>query len=209
MVAGNKKELTQFDFNILKALRASKKPKIAVISKIDRIKKELLLEKIQTLSKECDFEAIIPVSSVTKEGIEELKTEIIKKLKEGPKYYLEDEYTDQTIKEMAAEIIRGKLLKLLYEEIPHGLFVEIEEFKLRKTKTGEDIYHILAIINTKKSSHKGIIVGKGGETLKKIGQYAREDLEKFLDAKVNLRTWVKVKKNWVDNELEIRRFKKK
>ena len=207
LVAGNKKGLSQFDYNILANLRKTKKPVIAVINKIDRIKKEIILEKIEELSKECEFDAIIPISAITGEGVDILLNRIISNLKEGNMYYPESEYTDQTVKDMCSEIIRGKLLKLLNQEVPHGIYVEIENFKEGRTKEGETIYHILAIIYTKKSSHKGIIVGKEGRVLKQIGQYSRQDLERFLDAKVNLRTWVKVKKNWLDNDGFIKRFK--
>ena len=125
------------------------------------------------------------------------------------KYYSEDEYTDQTVREMCEEIIRGKALKLLNQEIPHGLYVEIESFKESKTKKGEDIVNIETVIYTKKSTHKGIIVGKNGEMLKRIGSYARADIERMLEKKVNLQIWVKVRKNWLDNDLFLNRFKKK
>lgn len=207
VIAANKKEFSQFDYTILNNLRKTKKPVICVLNKVDRVKKELLLEKIAKLNKEYNFKAIIPISAMTGEGINILLNEIIFNLNEGPKYFPDDEYTDQSVKDMCSEIIRGKLLKILRDEIPHGIFVEIENFKVKKDKTGNEVYHILAVINTKKSSHKGIIVGKDGNVLKKVGTYARQDLENFLDAKVNLRTWVKVKKNWLDNELELRRFK--
>lgn len=207
VIAANKKEFSQFDYTILNNLRKTKKPVICVLNKVDRVKKELLLEKIAKLNKEYNFKAIIPISAMTGEGINILLNEIIFNLNEGPKYFPDDEYTDQSVKDMCSEIIRGKLLKILRDEIPHGIFVEIENFKVKKDKMGNEVYHILAVINTKKSSHKGIIVGKDGNVLKKVGTYARQDLENFLDAKVNLRTWVKVKKNWLDNELELRRFK--
>lgn len=207
VIAANKKDFSQFDYTILNSLRKTKKPVICVLNKVDRVKKELLLEKIAKLNEEYNFKAIIPISAMTGDGVNILLNEIIFNLNEGPKYFPDDEYTDQSVKDMCSEIIRGKLLKILRDEIPHGIFVEIENFKVKKDKTGNEVYHILAVINTKKSSHKGIIVGKDGNVLKKVGTYARQDLENFLDAKVNLRTWVKVKKNWLDNELELRRFK--
>lgn len=207
VIAANKKDFSQFDYTILNSLRKTKKPVICVLNKVDRVKKELLLEKIAKLNEEYNFKAIIPISAMTGDGVNILLNEIIFNLNEGPKYFPDDEYTDQSVKDMCSEIIRGKLLKILRDEIPHGIFVEIENFKVKKDKMGDEVYHILAVINTKKSSHKGIIVGKDGNVLKKVGTYARQDLENFLDAKVNLRTWVKVKKNWLDNELELRRFK--
>ena len=109
---------------------------------------------------------------------------------------------------MCEEIIRGKALKLLNQEIPHGLYVEIESFKEGKTKKGEDIVNIETVIYTKKSTHKGIIVGKNGKMLKRIGSYARADIERMLEKKVNLQIWVKVRKNWLDNDLFLNRFKK-
>ena len=144
-----------------------------------------------------------------REGISDILKRIEELLPKGPKYYSEDEYTDQTVREMCEEIIRGKALKLLNQEIPHGLYVEIESFKEGKTKKGEDIVNIETVIYTKKSTHKGIIVGKNGEMLKRIGSYARVDIERMLDKKVNLQIWVKVRKNWLDNDLFLNRFKKK
>ena len=144
-----------------------------------------------------------------REGISDILKRIEELLPNGPKYYSEDEYTDQTVREMFEEIIRGKALKLLNQEIPHGLYVEIESFKEGKTKKGEDIVNIETVIYTKKSTHKGIIVGKNGEMLKRIGSYARADIERMLEKKVNLQIWVKVRKNWLDNDLFLNRFKKK
>ena len=191
VVAGNKKSLSVFDYNVLKKLKEGKEKNknlhiIGIINKIDRIKKELIIEKIKELNDELEFDYIIPVSAMLKE-----------------------EYTDQTVREMCEEIIRGKALKLLNQEIPHGLYVEIESFKEAKTKKGEDIVNIETVIYTKKSTHKGIIVGKNGEMLKRIGSYARADIERMLDKKVNLQIWVKVRKNWLDNDLFLNRFKKK
>ena len=182
---------------------------IGIINKIDRIKKEIIIEKIKELNDELEFDYIIPVSAMLREGISDILKRIEELLPKGPKYYSEDEYTDQTVREMCEEIIRGKALKLLNQEIPHGLYVEIESFKEAKTKKGEDIVNIETVIYTKKSTHKGIIVGKNGEMLKRIGSYARADIERMLDKKVNLQIWVKVRKNWLDNDLFLNRFKKK
>ena len=214
VVAGNKKSLSVFDHNVLKTLREEKEKNknlhvIGIINKTDRIKKEIIIEKIKELSEELEFDYIIPVSAMLREGIEDILKRLEELLPEGPKYYSEDEYTDQTVREMCEEIIRGKALKLLNQEIPHGLYVEIESFKEGKTKKGEDIVNIETVIYTKKSTHKGIIVGKNGEMLKRIGSYARADIERMLDKKVNLQIWVKVRKNWLDNDLFLNRFKKK
>ena len=170
---------------------------------------EIIIEKIKELNDELEFDYIIPVSAMLREGISDILKRIEELLPNGPKYYSEDEYTDQTVREMCEEIIRGKALKLLNQEIPHGLYVEIESFKESKTKKGEDIVNIETVIYTKKSTHKGIIVGKNGEMLKRIGSYARADIERMLEKKVNLQIWVKVRKNWLDNDLFLNRFKKK
>lgn len=224
VISGNKKELSPFDYNILKELRSLRKKEeeknakrkeekrehkkiICIINKIDRIKKEIILAKIAELNQEFDFDAIIPISALNSEGVKELMVEIEKQLPEGPKYYPEDDYTDQTVRQMCEEIIRGKALKLLNEEVPHGLYVEIEKFEETVTNKGEEIVNIETVIYTKKSSHKGIIVGKNGEMLKKIGIYARQDIENFLGVKVNVKTWVKVRKNWLDNDLFLNKFK--
>ena len=121
-------------------------------------------------------------------------------MKIGPKYYDDELYTDQTLRQIVEEIIREKLLKFLQDEVPHGVFVKIEKMKKSRTKVGERIYNIEAIIYCLRKSHKGIIIGKNGDMLKKIGSYARMDIEKYLDSKVNLKTWVKVQEDWVNNE---------
>ena len=121
-------------------------------------------------------------------------------MKIGPKYYDDELYIDQTLRQIVEEIIREKLLKFLQDEVPHGVFVKIEKMKKSRTKIGERIYNIEAIIYCLRKSHKGIIIGKNGDMLKKIGSYARMDIEKYLDSKVNLKTWVKVQEDWVNNE---------
>lgn len=128
-------------------------------------------------------------------------------LKNGPKYYAEDEYTDQTLRQIAEEKIREKALRLLNDEVPHGIYVEVEKFKSRKTRQKKDIYDIEATIYCKKNSHKGIIIGKEGQMLKKIGQYARQDLEKNFGTKINLKLWVKVDNKWDENTKILKKFK--
>ena len=128
-------------------------------------------------------------------------------LKNGPKYYAEDEYTDQKFRQIAEEKIREKALRLLNDEVPHGIYVEVEKFKSRKTRQKKDIYDIEATIYCKKNSHKGIIIGKEGQMLKKIGQYARQDLEKNFGTKINLKLWVKVDNKWDENTKILKKFK--
>lgn len=205
-IAANKKKLSVFDENIIEKITTSKKPIICIITKTDRVKKEIIEEKIAMLE-DLGFENIIATSSYTNTGIEELKETIYELLPEGPKYYNEDDYTDQTTREMCEEIIRSKALKFLNEEIPHGIYIEIKNFKEGKTKKGEDIVNIEAVIYTRKESHKGIIIGKNGKMLKKIGSTARQDLEEFLGCKVNLQTWVKTRKSWTNTDNIISRFK--
>lgn len=205
-IAANKKKLSVFDENIIEKITKSKKPIICIITKTDRVKKEIIEEKIAMLE-DLGFENIIATSSYTNTGIEELKETIYELLPEGPKYYNEEEYTDQTTREMCEEIIRSKALKFLNEEIPHGIYIEIKNFKESKTKKDEDIVNIEAVIYTRKESHKGIIIGKNGKMLKKIGSTARQDLEEFLGCKVNLQTWVKTRKSWTNTDNIISRFK--
>lgn len=133
--------------------------------------------------------------------------EIEKQIPAGPAYYDTEEYTDQTVRQLAEETIREKALKLLDQEVPHGIYVEIEKMELRKTTKNEDIYDVEATIYCLKDTHKGIIIGKNGAMLKRIGTYARQDIEKMLDKKVNLKLWVKVKEDWQDNNSIVKKFK--
>lgn len=194
---------------ILDKIKAKKEKTILVINKIDLVEKESLLKLIELYSKEYDFKAIIPISSLKEENIEELLKEIEKILPEGPAYYDIDEYTDQTERQLVEEIIREKALKLLDEEVPHGIYVEVQKMNLRKTNKKEEIYDIDVVIYTIRESHKGIIIGKNGIMLKKIGMYARQDIEKALGIKVNLKIWVKVKENWQENASIVSKFKLK
>lgn len=207
LIEADSKEIGRGDRLILEKIKESKKPCILVINKKDLIKKEELLKVIKMYSEEYNFEAVIPISAIKKQGIEELVSEILKVLPEGPKYYSDDEYTDQTLRQISEEIIREKALKLLNEEVPHGIYVEIEKFALRKTTKQEDIYDIDAIIYCLRESHKGIIIGKGGALLKRIATYARQDIENIAGAKVNLKVWVKVKPDWQENDSIVKKFK--
>lgn len=192
---------------ILEKIKESHKKAILIINKIDLVKREKLLELIEMYAKEYNFEAVIPISALKNNHTQEVLEEIEKLLKPGPAYYNLDEYTDQTARQLAAEVIREKALKLLQDEVPHGLYVEIEKMQLRNNRKEEEIYDIEAIIYCFRDSHKGIIIGKNGQMLKKIGTYARHDLEEMLATKINLKTWVKVNKDWQDKDSIIKNFK--
>lgn len=209
LIEANSKEIGPGDKKILEKLRETNKNVILVINKIDLIKTSDLLELIDKYQREYDFIAIIPISAIQNEGIEELIKEIEKILPQGPAYYDKEEYTDQTMRQLVEETIREKALNLLQEEVPHGIYIEIEKMKKRKTKENEPIYDIEATIYCVRNSHKGIIIGKNGSMLKKIGIYAREEIEKMIETKVNLKLWVKVQENWQNEDRIIKRFKLK
>lgn len=180
-------------------------PTILLLNKVDKIKdKRQLLEKIEKYKGEYNFDAIIPISARTKDGIEELKETVVKFLPYGPQYYPEDMITDSPERVMVSEIIREKALKFLQDEIPHGIAVDIE--KMRK-RVGKEITDITATIYCERESHKSIIIGKGGTKLKQIGSEAREDIEKLISMKVYLDIWVKVRNDWRNNEAELRKLK--
>ena len=185
---------------ILKKIRDAKAKTILVINKVDLVKKEELLGLIDAYSKAYEFEAIIPISAREDDGIDILLNKVVELLPEGPAYFPEDEWTDQTEKQIIEETIREKALKSLEDEIPHGIAVEVESMKKRENK---ELYDIEATIYCEKKSHKGIIIGKDGSVLKVIGERAREDIEKMLDSKVNLQLWVKVKEGWRDDEAKL------
>ncbi len=177
-------------------------PAILLINKIDSVEKTRLLEVIALYSAACDFDAIIPVSAKTGEGLDELLTEMEKYACEGPHLFPEDMITDQPERQICAELLREKLLRSLDKEIPHGTAIEINRFRERD----DGLIEIEATIYCEKESHKGIIIGKKGVMLKKIGESARADMEQFLDTKVYLQTWVKVKENWRDSDTLLRNF---
>lgn len=209
LIEATSSEIGRGDNKILEKIKEAKKPCILIINKIDLSTKEQIAKLISLYSAEYDFKAVVPVSSIKGKGTEELFLEIEKLLPEGPKYYADDEYTDQTSRQLAEEKIRGKALKLLNDEVPHGIYVEVEKFKDRLTTKGEDIYDIEATIYCLRESHKGIIIGKQGNMLKRISTYARQDLERMLGTKVNLKVWVKVKEDWQEKENIINKFKLK
>ena len=196
------------DQMILDKIKEQKAQTILIINKIDLVTKEQIFKLIEAFKDEYHFKAIIPISALERPDVEIILEEIEKNLKPGPAYYDEEEYTDQTMRDLAAETIREKALKLLQDEVPHGLLVEIEKMKKGKTKENKPIFNIEATIYCLKNSHKGIIIGKNGTMLKKIGTYARQDLEKILEEQVNLKIWVKVKEDWINNESFVKKFKK-
>ena len=200
-------EIGKGDRIILDKIIASGKKCILVINKVDLVKKDQLAKIIDLYSKEYNFISVVPVSVVKNTNLDVLLDEIAKNLKPGPAYYNVDEYTDQTLRQLAEETIREKALKLLNDEVPHGIYVEVSKMKHRKTLEKENIYDISATIYCLRNSHKGIIIGKNGQMLKKIGTYARQDLEKMLDVKVNLQLWVKVKEDWLNDANFVKKFK--
>lgn len=191
--------------HIIERLKKVKAPIILVINKVDTIKKEEILPVIDCYRKELDFQEIIPVSARSGANVDELIDTIYKYLPYGPMFYDEDTITDQPMRQIVAELIREKALHALNEEIPHGIAIVIDSMKERKSQKGI-ITDIQATIICERDSHKGIIIGKGGEMLKKIGANARYEIEKQLDTKVNLQLWVKVKKEWRDSDVLIKNF---
>lgn len=187
---------------LIEQIRSADVPCILVINKIDTVEKESLLAVIAAYQEQMDFEAVIPVSAKWHDGVAELLTECEKFAVEGPLFFPEDMVTDQPEKQVMAEIIREKLLWNLEREIPHGTAVEITKFSERDS----GIIDIEATIYCEKPSHKGIIIGKNGQMLKKISTMARADCEKFMGTKVYLQTWVKVKENWRDSQYLIGNF---
>lgn len=194
--------------HIAQILQKVKKPVILVINKIDTlVHKEELLQFIDTYRKIFEFDEIIPASALKGENVSDVVDMIYKYLPYGPMFYDEDTITDQPERQIVAEIIREKALHALDEEVPHGIAVTIDRMKDRKKDCGDKgLMDIEATIVCERESHKGIIIGKGGAMLKKIGSNARFEIEKLLEEKVNLRLWVKVKKNWRDSDMLLKNF---
>ena len=209
LIEATSKDIGKGDRIILDKIKETKRKTILIINKIDLVKRENLLNLIETYSKEYNFEAVIPISATNSKYRNIILDEIEKNLKPGPAYYDIEEYTDQTIRQLAEETIREKALKLLQDEVPHGIYVEVEKLKQRKNKKGEDLYDIEATIYCLRNSHKGIIIGKNGDMLKRIGRSARINMEQNFGVKVNLKTWVKVKEDWQDNNSIVDKFKLK
>lgn len=188
---------------IIEKLKKVKTPIILVINKIDTASEEEILKAIVAYKDVCDFAEIVPVSAMTGKNKEEVISSIFKYLEEGPQYYDEDTVTDQPERQIVAELIREKALRLLSQEIPHGIAVVIDSMKERN---GGRLVDIDATIICERDSHKGIIIGKQGAMLKKIGTQARTEMENLLDMKVNLKLWVKVKKNWRDSDFLLKNY---
>ena len=189
--------------HIAEQLSRIRTPVILVINKIDTVKKEEVLAFIDAYRRILDFAEIVPVSALKGVNKDTLIDVIYQYLPYGPMFYDEDTVTDQPMRQIAAELIREKALKLLDEEIPHGVAVSVDSMKQRSRG---NIWDIEATIVCERDSHKGIIIGKGGEMLKKIGSAARYEIEKMLESKVNLKLWVKVKKDWRDSDFLMRNF---
>ena len=186
---------------IVSYLRQSETPAILVLNKVDLYRRERIAQTITAYAALFDFEAVVPISAKRGRAVSEVLDECAKLLREADWFYEEDMITDQPQRQMVAEIIREKILRTLDKEIPHGVAVVIEEYREEET-----LVRIRAEIFCEKASHKGILVGKNGETLKRIGSYAREDIERLLDTQVYLNLWVKVKENWRETQRGILDF---
>lgn len=207
LIEATSQEIGPGDRRILEKLKSTNKKCILAINKIDLVEKEKLLNLIKIYSDEYDFKSVVPISATSGDGTDKLIEEIANLLPVGPKYYSEDEYTDQTTRQMIEEIIREKALRFLNEEVPHGVYVELEKFKTGKTMKNEKIFNIDAVIYCGKESHKGIIIGKGGNMLKRISTSSRYDIEEMLGEKVNLKIWVKVREGWQEKESIVKKFR--
>lgn len=184
--------------------RAAHVPVILVINKIDTLhQKEALIHRMAEWAQVYDFDAVVPVSAQTGEGLGELESELMQLAQESIWFFPDDTLTDQPERVLAAEMIREKALRLLQKEVPHGIAVEIEKMRERENS---DLTDVEAVIYCEKESHKGIIIGKGGEMLKKISTYARQDMERFFGCRINLKCWVKVKEGWRNREGLIHNF---
>jgi GTP-binding protein Era len=192
---------------IAEQLRRVKTPVFLVINKIDTVKREEILAFIAAYKDICDFAEIIPVSALKGDNTKELMNEIFHYMSEGPMYYDEDTITDQPERQIVAELVREKALRLLEDEIPHGIAVSIDRMKERpETHGSSPMIDIDATIVCERDSHKGMIIGKGGSMLKQIGTQARREIENLLDCRVNLQLWVKVKKDWRDSDFLMKNF---
>jgi len=196
-------EVGKLDKYILDELRTISTPIVLLINKTDKLKDEEIASLIEKYKKMNLFEDIIPISALNNENIEVYLNSVREILPEGPQYYPEDMITDQPERAIISELIREKALINLDEEIPHGIFVDIEKISERQSKGLIDVF---ATIYCEKESHKGMVIGKNGRMLKIIGQSAREDIERLMDTKVNLQLWVKVEKNWREKENKLKHF---
>ena len=190
--------------HIVEQLKRTKTPVILIINKVDTVDKKEIIKYMDTYRKVYDFAEIIPVSALRAQNLDTVLDQIFKYLPYGPMFYDEDTITDQPQRQIVAEMIREKALRCLDEEIPHGIAVAIDQMKERK---GGGMFDIDATIICERDSHKGIIIGKGGSMLKRIGSEARRDIENMLEEKVNLQLWVKVKKDWRDSDFLMKNFR--
>ena len=189
--------------HIIEQLKKTKTPVILVINKVDTVSRDKILEFIDTYRKVYDFAEIVPASALRAQNLDTVLDMIFKYLPYGPQFYDEDTITDQPERQIVAELIREKALHALDDEIPHGIAVCIDRMKQRK---GQNIMDIEATIVCERDSHKGIVIGKGGAMLKKIGSNARYEIERLLEEQVNLKLWVKVKKDWRDSDSMMKNF---
>lgn len=203
----NPENLPPAELELIEAIRKRRLPAVLVINKIDLLKdKEELLSIISAYTALYDFAAVVPVSAKSGDGVECLLGELDKFAMDGPHFFDDDTFTDQPEQVMVAEMIREKLLRLLDKEIPHGIAVAIERFYERDNAQGEPILEVEAVIYCEKDSHKGIVIGKKGGMLKKVGSLSRADIEEFFGCKVNLQLWVKVKEDWRNRQGLIHTF---
>ena len=203
----DKDNLPPAEVELINEIKRRNLKTILVLNKIDLLEnKDDMLELIMAYSKKYDFEAVIPVSAKSGDGVDIITSEAKAFLKTSPHYFGSDDITDQSEKVMVAEMIREKLLRTLDKEVPHGIAVDIERFFERDTNMGEPILEIEATIYCEKDSHKGIVIGKQGAMLKKIGTYARQDIENFYGIRASLKLWVKVKEDWRNRQGLIHTF---
>ena len=194
--------MNEQELELIETFKARRLPVILVVNKIDLIEKEQILQRITEVSALFPFTAVVPVSVTGNNGVGLVLDELKKNCPEGPFYFPEDTLTDQPERTIAAEVIREKILRNMRDEVPHGTAVVIE--KMRERENNPDILDIEATIYCERDSHKGMIIGKGGQMLKKISTDARTELENFLDTRINLKTWVKVRSDWRNDERAIR-----
>lgn len=204
LVVEEKGEVSPAELKLIEQFKSQRLPAILAINKIDRLaNKQLLAQRIAQYAQLFKFNAVVPVSAVAGTGLDELKSEMIAMAQPGPHFFPDDTLTDQPERVIVSEIIRESMLKLLSDEVPHGIAVDIESMKERDSS---DICDITATIYCERDTHKGIIIGKGGAMLKKIGTSARLEIERFLCCKVNLKLWVKVREDWRNKEGSLRVF---
>lgn len=197
-------KLTEAELSLIESIKNQHVKSVLIINKIDLVSdKELIAKRIIELTDLCEFDSVIPISVIKNDGIDGVFSELSKYAEEGVHFFPDDTLTDQPERVIVAEIIREKILLNLHQEIPHGTAVVIEKMKERENK---EIIDIDAMIYCEKNSHKGMIIGKNGAVLKRIGSTAREDIESFLDIKVNLKCWLKVREDWRNKEGLIRNF---